>query len=247
MARRPLIGVTKTDDGDLVPFICGWLSLWLSGARPVTITARSPRDELAIDGLLLGGGADVHPALFQTAPKTDYAYDLAREATELAWLRRAQAMDLPTLGICRGAQLMNVAAGGTLHMDLAATFRETRYPSHWLEQIFFRKRVGIEQGSRLCDILGGAELRVNSIHQQGIGRLGEGLRISAGEPGGAIQAIENPARRFWVGVQFHPEFLFYRGRCRRIFRAFVEAAARFAETRRLGPVETGAGERPAPV
>jgi putative glutamine amidotransferase len=247
MARRPLIGVTKAEDGDLVPFVCGWLSLWLSGARPVMITAGSPRDDVRLDGLLLGGGADVHPALFETAPKRDYAYDMAREATELTWLRRAQAMDLPTLGICRGAQLMNVAAGGTLHMDLAATFQDTRYPSHWLEQIFFRKRVGVEPGSRLGEILGVTELRVNSIHQQAVGRLGEGLQIGAVEPGGAIQAIENPVRRFWIGVQFHPEFLFYRARCRRIFKAFVAAATRFAETRSDKPVPTGANGRAAPI
>lgn len=237
MPARPLIGVTKADDGDLTTFWCGWLSLWLSGARPVAITARRPREDLPLDGLLLGGGADVHPSLFQATPKRAYPYDLAREAMELARLRRAHAEDLPTLGICRGAELMNVAAGGALHMDLASTYRDARFPSHPLEQIVFRKPVRIEPDSRLHAILGTAALRVNSIHQQGVGRLGEGLRVCAQEVGGAIQAIEDPSRRFWIGVQFHPEFLFYRARFRRIFQAFVAEATRFAEARGGAPAD----------
>lgn len=225
MARRPLIGVTKPSHGDLVSFWCACVSLWLSGARIVAITGAAPQTALDLDGLVLTGGADVHPTLFGTPPKSGYAYDVAREAAELDWVRRAWEMDLPTLGICRGAQLINVAAGGGLHMDVAAAFRETRYPSHWLEQIHFRKRIHIEPGSRLAGVVGPAPLGVNSIHRQAIDDLGGGLQVSAHEANGAIQAIEDPGRRFWLGVQFHPEFLFYRSRFRALFKAFVAAAA----------------------
>jgi gamma-glutamyl-gamma-aminobutyrate hydrolase PuuD len=87
---------------------------------------------------------------------------------------------------------------------------------------------------------------VNSIHQQAVGRLGQSLRVCAIEPNGATQAIEDPGRRFWIGVQFHPEFLFYRRRFRRVFQAFVAAAARFAEARRGGGAQAIAPvERPA--
>jgi putative glutamine amidotransferase len=228
----PLIGVTKGERGDLTGFWCAWASLRLSGARPVAITAETPHDELALDGLLLGGGSDIHPALFQTSPKADYAYDLPREAMELAWLRRAGAVDLPTLGICRGAQLMNVAAGGALHMDIAAAFPGDRYPAHWFEQLHFRKIIRIEPDSRLAAIVGDDDLRVNSLHRQAVRRLGDGLTVAAREQNGAIQAIEDPSRRFWLGVQFHPEFLFYRARCKAIFQAFVAAAGEFALERR---------------
>jgi putative glutamine amidotransferase len=231
MPPRPLIGVTMATRGEAASFACAWASLRLSGARPVAITAESPGDSLLLDGLFLGGGADVHPALFQTAPKAGYPYDPAREAVELAWLRRARDADLPTLGVCRGAQLMNVAAGGDLHMDVAEAYRQTRYPRTWIEQLYFRKPIRIEPRSRLAAIVGEAELRVNSIHKQGIGALGDGLTVSAREGSGAIQAIEDPGRRFWLGVQFHPEFLFYRARFRRVFAAFVDAAGRFAQTR----------------
>jgi putative glutamine amidotransferase len=188
-----------------------------------------------LDGLLLSGGSDVHPVLFQSPPKAGYAYDLPREAMEIAWLRQAGAADLPTLGVCRGAQLMNVVAGGALHMDLAEAFEDTRYPSHWLEQIWFRKRARIVAPSRLADIVGDEDLWVNSVHSQAVDRLGEGLTISACETNGAVQAIEDPGRRFWLGVQFHPEFLIHRRRCRAIFEAFTAAAARFARER--GPAQ----------
>jgi putative glutamine amidotransferase len=167
----------------------------------------------------------VHPALFDMAPKPAYAYDLGRDGMELGWVRRAHARDLPTLGVCRGAQFLNVAAGGGLHMDVTDAFSQTRYPQHWLEQTYFRKRVVIEPGSRLNAIVGADELWVNSIHRQAVQALGSGLRVAAREVNGAIQAIEDPTRRFWLGVQFHPEFMFYSPPIRRIFTAFVKAAA----------------------
>jgi putative glutamine amidotransferase len=235
----PLIGLTKGERGDLTGFWCAWASLRLSGARTIAITAETPHEDLELDGLLLGGGSDIHPALFQTSPKAGYAYDLGREAVELAWLKRAAAADLPILGICRGAQLMNVAAGGALHMDIAEAFPGARYPGHWLEQLYFRKVIRIEPGSRLASIAGEKDLWVNSIHSQGVGRVGDGLEVTARERNGAVQAIEDPRRRFWLGVQFHPEFLFYRSRCKAIFRAFVAAAAQRAEERRSGAPASG--------
>jgi putative glutamine amidotransferase len=227
IAARPLIGITRPDRGDGFSYVCAWLSLWLSGARPVAIRAGRPREDLPLDGLLLAGGQDVHPALFHDQPKADYAYDLDREAMELAWLDRARTADLPTLGVCRGAQLMNVGAGGALQMDLAAAYPLTRYPGHWLEQLVFRKTVRIEAGSTLAAVAGSDAMSVNSIHRQAIGRLGSGLVVTARETNGVIQAIEDPSRRFWLGLQFHPEYLFYRRRPRLIFRAFVSAAARY--------------------
>jgi putative glutamine amidotransferase len=112
-------------------------------------------------------------------PKPGYGYDLARDQMELAWLRHAQEQDLPTLGICRGAQFMNVAAGGGLHLDVAEAFTEARFPQHWFEQAYFRKRVVLEPGTRLHAIVGADAIWVNSIHSQAVHGLGGGLRISA--------------------------------------------------------------------
>jgi putative glutamine amidotransferase len=225
MGRRPLIGVTKPNHGDRAAFWAACLALRLAGADTIPITADRPGDDLSIDGLLLGGGTDIHPTLFGMTPKPHYRYDQDRDQMELAWVRRAYRQDLPTLGICRGAQFLNVAAGGGLHMDVTGTFTQTRYPQHWLEQAYFRKRVVIEPGSRLRTIVGADAMWVNSIHQQAVHGLGEGLKVSAREVKGAVQAIEDPSKRFWLGVQFHPEFMFYRAQIRRIFSAFVAASA----------------------
>jgi putative glutamine amidotransferase len=224
MARRPLIGVTKPNQGDRLSFWAAGLALRLSGARTIAVTADRPGEHVGIDGLLLGGGTDIHPARFDRTPKPGYPYDVGRDEMELAWARRAFERDLPTLGICRGAQLLNVAAGGGLHMDVTHAYTQTRYPQHWLEQAYFRKRVAVTPASRLRAIVGAGALWVNSVHRQAIEALGEGLIVAAREVNGAVQAIEHPARRFWVGVQFHPEFMLYRADMRRIFEAFVQAA-----------------------
>src|ERR1700759_5426435 len=128
MSLRPLIGVTKPSHGDLPAFWAVCLALQAAGARPKRLS-RGPTEAAApLDGLLLGGGSDVYPAAFQGRPKPGYAYDLERQALELAWIARAEALDMPVLGVCRGAQLINVAAGGSLVMDLAQKFEPKRYP-----------------------------------------------------------------------------------------------------------------------
>jgi putative glutamine amidotransferase len=228
MPARPLIGVTKPSRGDLPAFWAVCLALRLCGARPIRLSVAPDDCAIALDGLLLGGGSDVHPAQFKAAPKPGYAYDLDRQALELAWITRARGLDLPVLGICRGAQLMNVAAGGGLLMDLVETFAPAGYPRHWFRQAYFRKRVTIAEGSRLHAIAGVSSLWVNSVHRQAVADLGEGLIATAWEENGVVQAIENPSRAFWLGVQFHPEFLFYRRPVRRLFTAFVNAASDFA-------------------
>ncbi|WP_158918653.1 gamma-glutamyl-gamma-aminobutyrate hydrolase family protein [Caulobacter sp. S45] len=222
---RPLIGVTKPSQGDNAAFAAMCLAVRLAGGAPVRLSASSPGDGLRIDGLLLGGGTDIHPKRFHTPPKPGYDYDVAREHMELAWLERADRLQLPVLGICRGAQFMNVAAGGALHMDLTEEFQPARYPQTWWKQLYFRKRILITRGSRLHRITGQERLCVNSIHKQAVGKVGEGLMVSAREENGVAQAIERSGERFWLGVQFHPEFLQHRKPFRSIFAAFIQAAA----------------------
>jgi putative glutamine amidotransferase len=234
---RPLIGITQPDRGDRATLWVTRLALAQAGARSIVLTAKHPGEDLVLDGLMLGGGPDVHPHLFSAAPKADYSYDHGREGMELAWLRQAWSIDLPTLGVCRGAQLMNVAAGGALHQILSDAFPGTRYPKGWFEQIVFRKRIIIAPRSRLASIVGEGDLCVNSFHSQAVSEIGQGLCVGAQEANGAIQAIEAPTRRFWLGVQFHPEFLIYHRRFRWIFDALVRAA-RDAAANRASPEES---------
>jgi len=221
--RRPVIGVTMPDRGDWMSWLALKTAVWLAGGKAVRLTARAPRDPRTIDGLVLGGGSDVYPLAFEGKPKPGYRYDLARGDMEASWALAARRHDLPVLGVCRGAQMLNVLAGGSLHMDLAPFEGAKLAPSRW-DHATVRKPVRLRGGSRLAAILGPAPLRVNAIHQQAIDRLGVGLTVAAREANGVIQAIEDRSRRFWIGVQYHPELLLYRTRHRRLFKALVQAA-----------------------
>ena len=223
---RPIIGITKPDRKDNLAYSCIWLSVWLAGGKPVKITHRNAQSVQDVDGLVLGGGSDVFPALFQDepTPKENYIYDHDRDEMELFWLRKAERQKIPILGICRGAQLMNVGRGGALHMDVRLAYENAHYPTGWLDHLFYRKMIHIEKGTLLHKILGKDKMRVNSIHKQSISDLAPDLKITAKEDNGVIQAIENPAYPFWLGVQFHPEFLIYRRVFRGFFKHFIKAA-----------------------
>ena len=224
MTARPLIGITKPSTGDNLAFLCICLGVWLAGGRPVRLTASAPHAQDRIAGLVLGGGADVFPGLYDTAPKRGYAYDRTRDEMEIEWARRAEAENIPVLGICRGAQLLNVIAGGTLHLEVRKAYKDIDYPSTTLGHIFYRKTVLIAPGSRLARAIRADRTRVNSIHKQAIDDVGDGLAVTAQERNGVVQAIEGAGPRFTLGVQFHPEFLLHRAAFRRIFRDFVDAA-----------------------
>ncbi len=230
--KRPIIGITKPEDGDTIPYLAMRLAVWIAGGDPVKLTARAPRDPRSIDGLIFGGGSDVFPKRYQGQPKDGYRYDLARGDMEASWALAARRHDLPVLGVCRGAQMLNVLAGGTLHADLSAF--KTERPSNALWRIFHRLPIRIKRASKLASITQcPAAMRVNAIHSQAIRRLGAGLTVSAREPNGVVQAIEDASQPFWLGVQFHPEFLTYRAPFRRLFKALVDAAQTRAEERRI--------------
>ncbi len=231
--RRPLIAVSVPQRGDLLTFAAISFALRRAGAKPMQIDAAAAASLQDVQGLVLGGGVDIHPDRFGAVSKTGYAYDTARDALELALVRRAQVLGLATLGICRGMQLMNVAAGGTLHLDLRAQFGAALYPRHWLRQTYFRRRIEIEPGSRLHAALERERLKVNSVHGQGVDKLGEGLIVSARDENGLAQAIEKPDAPFWIGVQFHPEFMPLSTGAHRLFSALVEAARRCAAAERI--------------
>lgn len=222
-SRRPNIGVTMPDHGEVPAWLALKLAVWLAGGRAVRLTARAPRDPRTIDGLIFGGGSDVYPLTYEGQPKPGYRYDLARGDMEASWALAARRHDLPVLGVCRGAQMLNVLAGGTLHMDLAGFKGANLAPSPW-QQLTVRKMVALRETSRFAEITGRRRLAVNVIHQQAIDRLGVGLTVAARQDNGVIQAIEDRSRRFWIGVQHHPEMLAHRAAHRRLFKALVDAA-----------------------
>ncbi len=177
--------------------------------------------ELArVDALVLIGGGDVHPHRYRQTLMSGVRYkdmSKARDLCELQLARRAHAINLPTLGICRGSQVMNVALGGTLHHDvnvcgLTENIHQQEKPYDTCCQT-----VHVQPETRLFDLLFGAERRhiddidwvldTNSMHHQAIHRPGEGLYINAITDDGIYEGIEDPEKDFFIGVQWHPEYL----------------------------------------
>ena len=163
-------------------------------------------------------------------PKAGYRYDLARGDMEASWAASARANDLPVLGVCRGAQMLNVFSGGTLDRDLSR-YVEPVSANGLIEPLLLRKPISLDPKSLLASILGKTALPVNAIHKQAISRVGAGLRVVAREKNGIVQAVEDPSRRFWIGVQFHPELMIYRRPFRQLFKKLVEAAQIRAQER----------------
>ena len=215
-ASRPLIGVTGPRRGAWGPRAFAHLALWMSGAAVRHLRPGDPLDTGELDGVVIGGGHDVEPVLYKAVEEVEGRYDAERDAFESRIIDCALVDRTPLLGICRGAQLLNVRLGGSLHQDLR---RHRRRTSH-RRTLLPLKTLLLEEGSQLRRLLGAGPLRINSLHQQSIDRLGEGLLISGRDLDDIVQAVEYPQRRFLVGVQWHPEFLLYIGAQRRLFRAF---------------------------
>lgn len=193
---------------------------------PVLKPERAPEVLSHLHGLLLSGGVDVDPSYYGEDPLPGLGrITPERDAFELALTRRALEAGVPVLGICRGVQVLNVAAGGTLYQDLASqrerVLKHSQEAPRWHES----HTVRVEPGSRLAAILGVTEARVNSFHHQAVREVPSGLRAVAWAPDGVIEAVEAPDHRFVMGLQWHPEEMWRRDRLHlKPFAALVEAA-----------------------
>jgi putative glutamine amidotransferase len=218
---RPRIAVTTSARSGWRIFPLVALNIWLAGGRAVRWGTGRAAELDTVDGLVIGGGDDISPALYGGEIRAEVRLDPARDALERRLAEEALERGIPVLGICRGAQMLNVALGGTLHADAYAA-----YPgSHRYKTILPRRRVRACDGTMLARLAGREEMWVNALHTQAVDRLGAGLRIAATDSGGMVQAIERPAPPFALGVQWHPEHLFYKRQQRQIFAALTEAAA----------------------
>jgi putative glutamine amidotransferase len=230
MSGRPCIGVTSSLGGGRFMWWFYWLSLSLTlmGGRPVRLVAPvADLDVQRFDGLVIGGGDDIGSEHYQGEPTLDVRIDTARDALELKLLQKAAPLGIPVLGVCRGARMLNVFHGGSLHRDLRMVY--AGMPKMWTP--LPRKYVQLTEGTALAKIMGLETLKVNSLHNQAVDRLGKGLRVAGRDEFGVIQAIEDQSARFRIGVQWHPEFLIYRRRHRRLFASFVEAVRAYAAAR----------------
>ena len=182
-----------------------------------------------LDGLLLtGSGPDLDPSLY--GERKQYPFPIVaprRSSFELDLVRLAARNRLPTLAICGGMQTMNVAFGGTLYQDIPAQVPDVLQHRQTAPAIHLSHSVSITPGTLLDRIVKRARMKVNSSHHQSVKGVGRALIASASAPDGIVEAIEYPGHPFFLGLQWHPEFLFDRHPLhRQLFQAFLRAASR---------------------
>ncbi|MGH7616069.1 MAG: gamma-glutamyl-gamma-aminobutyrate hydrolase family protein [Gemmatimonadaceae bacterium] len=248
MRQRPVVGVPtqtlQTLGGVSAEIPPSWvmsqryvLALTTAGAIPWLIplvddeSLRGAYEEL--DAVFLPGGADIDPASYGHAPhplcdKTDRD----RDRVELALARWAIEDRKPVLGVCRGMQLINLAAGGSLYQDIseqrAGSIKHDYFPfgGQTFRRDFLAHEVNVSAGSRLASVFGAGAIRVNSMHHQGVCELGAGLAGTATAEDGLIEAVEASGGAYVVGVQWHPEALTdEQPASRRLFQDFISVAA----------------------
>lgn len=224
---RPLIGVSvsRRTGWRVFPLIA--FNIWLAGGRSVKWNAFREFDLGAVDGVVIGGGDDVGPELYGGKLGLSARLDPARDCFELSLAENALEQNIPVLGICRGAQMLNVALGGSLDQDAWTTFAAARK----ITTILPKREICLEADTRLAKLCGSQPMCVNALHSQAVETLGRGLRVAARDTHGMIQAIERVRDPFALGVQWHPEHLFYAYRQRAIFRALVNAARAYGDER----------------
>ncbi|NHO66264.1 gamma-glutamyl-gamma-aminobutyrate hydrolase family protein [Aestuariicella hydrocarbonica] len=205
MASRPRVGVTGNSRRWAPSWWCAALALRLVGAVPERITVRHPPSGKPLHALIISGGNDIGPEHYGGDINAKIKVDPARDKLEMRWIQQALADGLPLLGICRGAQLINVVMGGTLHQDI----RSIRVHTHNHPGLLPTKRVYLKSHSLVARICKHTKLRVNSLHHQAVKQAGDGLQEVGLDRDAIVQAIESTSERRVIGVQWHPEYLFY--------------------------------------
>ena len=209
--------------------------LHVGGDVRVISASMAVKDALAgADGLLLTGGDDVAPSRYgEAAHPAVVEAEPGRDEFEIGIVREARARNLPIFAICRGVQVLNVACGGTLVQDIPAQINGALNHSLTVppnSPYSLAHEVWVEKDSVLSKLMGDRltadTCEVNSRHHQAVKDVAKGFRVAATAPDGVIEAIEDPAARFCLGVQWHPENFWRTGEFRALFEGFLEAANR---------------------
>ena len=258
---RPVIGISGPDKGGGMAWFFTALSIIIAGGKPVRITPRRAYKIEKLNGVVIGGGADIDPRSYTEDDFIEHYMQLTLKARKLGILRRigrfigwlyypiifllrklfsrkspplskkrdelefnlinaAVKKNIPILGICRGAQLINIFFKGDLFDDINRFYFEE--PNR--HSIFPVKTIFLKRGSKIHRIFGIDKLEVNALHHQAVKKKGEDIEIVAREANQVVQGIEHLSRNFIIGVQWHPEYLIIHKRQRRIFTELVNSA-----------------------
>ncbi|HEY3885019.1 MAG TPA: gamma-glutamyl-gamma-aminobutyrate hydrolase family protein, partial [Vicinamibacterales bacterium] len=216
------------------------------GAPLVLLNSDDPAEALRrVDGVLLTGGADVDPELYGQSTHPSTEVEPERDRFELPLTRGALSDNVPLLAICRGVQVLNVAAGGTLVQDLPTESSSELEHAIDAPKDHVAHTVRVAPGTRLAVALGRAAATeacpVNSRHHQAVDRVAPRFVVSAASSDGIVEGIEQPAAAFCVGVQWHPENFWRTGEFDGLFSEFIAAARQTAGVRSRNRPNRGAG------
>jgi len=234
---KPLIGITtrngKDSDGHpLTALQHSYLNAIVqAGGVPIPIPSMLTEEDFfdlysRLDGILFSGGGDVSIKYFNGSDHPRIGeVDNGRDTTEITLMRTAVNDGKPVLGICRGAQVMNIALGGTLYTHIPAQLKgalDHDYPGD-LRRVIVHP-VNVDETSHSAEIFGETLLNVNSLHHQGLRDIAPGLRVAGHAPDGLVEVVEIPDHPYAVAVQWHPEWLTDQPAMQRLFKSFVDAA-----------------------
>ena len=233
--RKPLIGLTPAHDmesGDVKARPTYMRALKAAGAIPVVMPLDASEEDLKqlsqdLDGFLFTGGPDVHPFLFGEETQAHCGnVSPARDQMEISLLPMIMELRKPVLGICRGIQVLNIALGGNIWQDIPSQVTR-EFPLAHSQPFSYDMpchTVALTEGSLLARISESSSIKVNSMHHQAVRDLAPGLIASAYSPDHLIEALEMTDYPFFIGVQWHPEYLWEKNKeAFRLFQTFVNA------------------------
>ena len=236
---KPLIGITtrngKDSDGHpLTALQHSYLNaITQAGGMPIPIPSMLAEEDFLdlysrLDGILFTGGGDVSLEYFNGPPHPRIGeVDNGRDSTEITLMRVAVNDGKPILGICRGAQVMNVALGGTLYTHIPDQLKgalDHDYPGD-LRRVLVHP-INVDETTRSAEIFGETLLNVNSLHHQGLKDIAPSLRVAGHAPDGLVEVVEIPDHPYAVAVQWHPEWLTDQPSMQRLFKSFVDASGK---------------------
>jgi putative glutamine amidotransferase len=220
------VAITNCGEAKILPYEA---ALRVAGIEPVRFSPDAPQSLDGLYGLVLTGGRDVNPRRYGQTPSPETQDpDDARDDMEMCLLGEALAIDLPVFAICRGMQLLNVHLHGTLHQHLASpSIHRQLFPDDPPGRQRAVHDIDVKPGTILASITGTSRMSVNSRHHQAVDQLGSGVISVAVSEDGITEAIEYPARRWVLGVQWHPEDRIEVSTAdRALFEAFAREIAR---------------------